>query len=101
MLKESLPQTTHNSSSSTPISYDPFLFVDSLTNRSIQVKNFKEKGNRTTHRHSKTQQIQELTASNELDQCIDFLKQTMTFRKKALRQTLFKDSSRRESSSPV
>ena len=101
MLKESLPQTTHNSSSATPISYDPFLFVDSLTNRSIQVKNFQEKGLRKTHRHSKTQEMPDFTASKELDQCIDFLKQTMTFRKNALRETLFKDSCRKESNSQV
>lgn len=46
-----------NSATGTPL-YDPFLFVDSLTNRSIPVRNIRDKARLVrTHRHSKTQEI--------------------------------------------
>lgn len=80
-----------NSATGTPL-YDPFLFVDSLTNRSIPVRNIKNKTRLVrTHRHSKTQEIGCQAESKQLDECIDFLKETMTFRKNALREKLFGD----------
>lgn len=42
------------SGTATPL-YDPFLFVDSLTNRSIAVRNIRHQ--LRTHRHSKTQEV--------------------------------------------
>lgn len=81
--------SARNSATTTPL-YDPFLFVDSLTNRSIPVRNIRDKTRLVrTHRHSKTQEIGSQAENKQLDECIDFLKETMTFRKNALREKLF------------
>jgi hypothetical protein len=79
---QTLPSTlAHNSPTATP-HYDTFLFVDSLTNRSITVRHIWDRGR--THRHSKTQDLGSKAEIKQLDGCIDFLKETMAFRKNAL-----------------
>jgi hypothetical protein len=66
--------------------------VDSLTNRSIPVRNMRDRSQLIrTHRHSKTQELGSQAEIRQLDECIDFLKGTMAFRKNALREKLFKD----------
>jgi hypothetical protein len=88
-----------NSATATPL-YDPFLFVDSLTNRSIPFRNIRDRSKLIrTHRHSKTQEIGSEAEIRQLDECIDFLKETMAFRKNALREKLFGDL-RREGEPP-
>ncbi len=55
MFKLNEIETNVHSSSSTPLLYDPFLFVDSLTNRSIAFKNIRDKSQQTnSHRNTKT-----------------------------------------------
>lgn len=88
-----------HSPTATPL-YDPFLFVDSLTNRSIPFRNIRGRSRLIrTHRHSKTQEVGSEAEIKQLDDCIDFLKETMTFRKNALREKLFGDL-RREGEAP-
>jgi len=87
-----LPSTlATNTPTGTP-HYDPFLFVDSLTNRSIAVRHITDRSRMVrTHRHSKTQELGSEAEIRQLDECIDFLKETMAFRKNALREKLFKE----------
>jgi hypothetical protein len=55
MFKLQQIETHNHTATSTPLLYDPFLFVDSLTNRSIPVKYMRDKSMLLrTHRHSKT-----------------------------------------------
>ena len=62
MFKLKEIETKSNTSTSTPLLYDPFLFVDSLTNRIIPVKNIRDRSLLTrSHRHSKTQDLSEVS----------------------------------------
>lgn len=68
--------------------YDQFQFIDSLTNRSIAVRDIRKKAKRqsTTNYRSKVSEKKQL---KELDECIALLRATKSFQKQNLRNKLF------------
>ena len=69
-------------------SYDQFLFMDSLTNRSIAVRDMR-RDRRKVRVQGKTRASSEEVQLRELDQCIGLLKSAGSFQKKNLREKLF------------
>ena len=72
-------------------SYDQFLFVDSLTNRSIAVRDMRHNQRNISKKKSKVRHSSTIELK-ELDECIAMLKSTSSFQKQNLREKLFAKS---------
>ena len=70
-------------------SYDQFTFMDSLTNRTIAVKDMRRICKKKIRVKGKVRASSEEIQLKELDQCIDLLKSASNFQKKNLRDKLF------------
>lgn len=69
-------------------SYDQFLFIDSLTNRSIAVRDMRHSQRKSSKKKSKNRKSEQFELK-ELDECIALLKSTSNFQKQNLREKLF------------